>query len=225
LKAKPRISFITTQQSPPGKYLSDADLKRICDAADPETLIVLDEAYIHYAETEGRMFLLGDYDNVILLRTFSKAYGLAGLRVGFGVSRNHALIAPLMRIKPTWNLGRIQIAGAIAALNDDNHVAKTVETIVAMRAYVESIVNPLPGFRVVAGSKANFFLLKIEDGGLRSTALFDHLLQNGVITKNGLDIEGLGDRYLRVDVNIKKHMDRLTKSLYIALRDEPRLAS
>ena len=71
-----------------------------------------------------------DYPHLIVLRTFSKAFGLAGLRLGFGVAANTGLVTPLRNIKPTWNLGWMQTAGGIAALGDDVHVARTVAMVV-----------------------------------------------------------------------------------------------
>ena len=68
-------------------------------------LVVLDEAYIHFSKTSGGIALVNDYPNLIVLRTFSKVFGLAGLRVGFGIAAEE-VIRPLMHIKPTWNMGR-----------------------------------------------------------------------------------------------------------------------
>src|SRR5699024_1905321 len=81
-RERPKIAFLTTPHNPSGRLLSEKDIRRVCEAADPATLVVLDEAYIHYSETEGGMHLLREYDNLIVLRTFSKAFGLAGLQIG-----------------------------------------------------------------------------------------------------------------------------------------------
>ncbi|MDB5841074.1 MAG: histidinol-phosphate transaminase [Herminiimonas sp.] len=214
LKQNPKIAFITNPHNPSGMPVSEADVRRICEAASDETLVVLDEAYIHYSESEGCMHLLKEYPkNVILLRTFSKAFGLAGLRVGFGISANPELIRPLRNIKPTWNMGQLQIAGGIAAINDDEHVNRAVKTVVEMRNYVADRMASMSAFRMVPGSKANFFLTEIRDPALDSTKVFNGLLERGVIVKDGTDIPGLGARYLRVDLNLKKHMDRFLAAL------------
>ena len=212
-KANPRIAFVTNPHNPSGRLIEEADVRRICEAADEETLIVLDEAYVHYSETEFGMQLLRDYRNLIVLRTFSKAFGLAGLRIGFAISANPQLILPLRNIKPTWNIGQLQIAGGVAAIDDDAHVSRAVKTVVEMRAYVAQRLATVPGFRMVPGSRANFFLTEILAPQLDSTKVFHELLKRGVIVKNGSDIPGLGSRYLRVDVNLKKHMDRFVSAL------------
>lgn len=213
LAEKPRIAFVTNPHNPTGRLLSEAEVRRICDAAHKDTLVVLDEAYIHYSETEGMMHLLRDYDNLIVLRTFSKAFGLAGLRVGFGISANPELIRPLRNIKPTWNMSYIQIAGGAAAVFDDEHVARAVRTVVESKAFVAAEMGRMNSFRMVPGCRSNFFLTEILDTDLNSTKVFRGLLERGVIVKDGTDIKGLGDRYLRVDLNLKKHMERFIGAL------------
>jgi histidinol-phosphate aminotransferase len=211
--AKPKIAFITNPHSPSGKLTAESDIRRICEAG-PDTLVVLDEAYIHFTETPGSIALTRDHDNLIVLRTFSKAYGLAGLRLGFGIAQNRKLIAPLLTMKPTWNLGQMQIAGGAAAVADDAHVARTVKTIVEMRAYITERLKGLNRFRMVPGSRSNFFMLEITDDTLDSTQAFNALLKHGVIVKDcSVSFRGLGKRYLRIDVSLKKHMDRLAHAL------------
>jgi histidinol-phosphate aminotransferase len=213
LRQAPRIAFVTNPHNPSGRMIPEDALRSICDAAPPTTLLVFDEAYIHYTQTEGGIHLLRDYDNLLVLRTMSKAYGLAGLRIGFAVANNPALIAPLRNLKPTWNMGQAQIAGGAAAIFDDEHVQRAVATVSEMRDYVSERLREFNRFRMVPGSRANFFLVEILDSNLTSSAVFEELLKRGVIVKNGNDIPGLGDRYLRVDVNLKKHMDRFIGSL------------
>jgi histidinol-phosphate aminotransferase len=212
-KVSPKIAFLTNPHNPSGRMITEEEVIRVCEAASADTLVVLDEAYIHYTENEFGMKLLPKYPNLIVLRTLSKAFGLAGLRIGFGISANNDLILPLLHIKPTWNLGQPQIAGGIAGINDDEHVRRAVKTVVEMRAYVAERLVSISDFRMVPGSRANFFLTEILNPALDSTIVFNELLKRGVIVKDGSDIPGLGSRYLRVDVNLKKHMDRFVSAL------------
>lgn len=212
--AKPKIAFITNPHSPSGKLMAASDIRDICSAAGADTLVVLDEAYIHFTETEGGIELAREHDNLIVLRTFSKAFGLAGLRLGFGIAANKALITPLMNLKPTWNLGVMQTAGGIAAIEDEEHVDRTVKMVVEMRAYVAEQLSGLNRVRMVPGSRSNFFLLEVTDPSITSTEVFQGLLRRGVIVKDGADsFRGLGDRYLRVDVSLRENMDRLVWAL------------
>jgi len=210
----PKIAFLTNPHSPSGRFMEEKDIRAICEAASKETLIVLDEAYIHFTQTAGSMHLTREYPNLIVLRTFSKAFGLAGLRLGFGIAANKDLVRPLLNIKPTWNLGHMQVEGGIAAIEDDAHVDKTVDMIVEMRAYVSQKMAGLNRFRMMPDSRSNFFLIEIMDASLDSTKVFEELLKRGVIVKDGsVSFRGLGKRYLRSDVSHKVHMDRLVWAL------------
>jgi histidinol-phosphate aminotransferase len=209
-----RVVFLTNPHSPTARLIPNQQIRRVCEHAK-EQLVVLDEAYIHFSQTDGGMELVRDYPNLIVLRTFSKAFGLAGLRVGFGIAAPE-LIRPMRLIKPTWNMGALQIAGATAALDDEEHVARTVETIILMRAYIVEKLRKLNRFSVIGDPRANFFLLRIEDGSLDSTRMFNELLRRGVIVKDGsVSFVGLGKRHLRIDVSLKKQMDQLYSALTV----------
>ncbi len=210
----PKIAFLTNPHSPSGRLMTEKEIRAVCEAAGDEILVVLDEAYIHFTQTAGSMNLTREYKNLIVLRTFSKAFGLAGLRLGFGISANKDIIEPLLRIKPTWNLGHMQVEAGIAAVNDDEHVNRTVAMIVENRDYVTKQLSGLNRFRMVPNSRSNFFLIEVLDPDLDSTKVFDELLKRGVIVKDGsVSFRGLGKRYLRSDVSHKKHMDRLVWAL------------
>ena len=212
IKDDVRVLFLNNPHSPTGRLIPEERIRQVCEAAEGR-LVVLDEAYIHFSKTNGGMQLLHEYRNLVVLRTFSKAFGLAGLRVGFGIAAPE-IIAPMMQLKPTWNMGQLQIAGAIAALDDDEHVDKTVDAIIQMRAYVMEKLRKLNRFSVVGETRSNFFLLRIEDKTLDSTKVFEELLKRGVIVKDGsVSFIDLGKRYLRIDVSLKKQMDRLVWAL------------
>jgi histidinol-phosphate aminotransferase len=212
IKDDVRIVFLTNPHSPTGRLISLADIRRVCEAAKNQ-LVVLDEAYIHFSNTNGGMDLLKEYKNLIVLRTFSKVFGLAGLRVGFGIA-DESIITPMMHLKPTWNMGALQVAGACAALDDDEYVAKTIDAIALRRRYVMDKIAALNRFSVVGQPSSNFFLLRIEDPALDSTKMFNELLKRGVIVKDGsVSFISLGKRYLRIDVSLQKQMDRLIWAL------------
>lgn len=207
-----RIVFLTNPHSPTGRILPEARIREVCRKAANQ-LVVLDEAYIHFSGTEGGMHLVREFPNLIVLRTFSKVFGLAGLRVGFGIARE-AIVKPMMHLKPTWNMGSLQVTGAIAALDDDEHVRKTVAAIREMRAYTLDRLRKLNRFSVIGEPASNFFLLRIEDPSLSSQMVFQELLKRGVIVKDGsVSFIGLGNRHLRIDFSLQKQMDRLIWAL------------
>ena len=145
--------------------MDNDDIGRVCEAAGG--LVVLDEAYVHFSQTNGD--LLQSFDNLIVLRTFSKAFGLAGLRIGFGIAKPN-IIRPMLAMKPTWNMGQLQIAGGIAALEDDAHVDRTVAMIVEMRAYVTERLSRLNSFRMVPGSRSTLLVECLDLGTPRASS-------------------------------------------------------
>lgn len=207
-----RIVFVTNPHSPSGTWMTEQDVRRIVEAA-PTALVVLDEAYVHYSGTGGHIHIVDDYANLVVLRTFSKAFGLAGLRVGFGVGPEPVVDA-CMAVKPTWNLGVLQTAGAVAALDDRAHLDATVDVISRGRAHAQARFAELDRFRMVPGSRSNFFLVEILDPGTDSPKVFEGLLERGVIVKDGsVSFRGLGRRFLRCDANRPDRMDRLVDAL------------
>ena len=207
-----RIVFVTNPHSPSGAWLDESQVVRIVQAA-PAALVVLDEAYVHYAGSSGYLHLAAEHENLVVLRTFSKAFGLAGLRVGFGVGSSKVIDACLA-VKPTWNMGQLQIAGAAAALDDQRHLDATVSVIAEGRDHARRRLEPLDRFRMVPGSRSNFFLVEILDPDTDSTQVFRALLERGVIVKDGsVSFRGLGRRFLRVDANLPERMDRLADAL------------
>ncbi len=212
IEPETRIVYITNPHSPSGTWLDESEVRRIVEAS-AHALVVLDEAYVHYSDTPGYIHLAAEYENLAVLRTFSKAFGLAGLRIGFGVARR-PIIDTLLAVKPTWNMGQLQIVGGVAALDDDEHVERTIQTIVKNREYVQGRFQELDRFRMVGGSRSNFFLVELLDPDIDSTGVFLGLLERGVVVKDGsVSFRGLDDRFLRCDVNLQPHMDRLIDAL------------
>ena len=182
IKPATQIVFLTNPHSPSGTWLEEADVRRVVEAA-PNALVVLDEAYVHYSETPGYLHLAREYENLIVLRTFSKAFGLAGLRIGFGVAPV-PVIRALLAVKPTWNMGQLQIAGGVAALDDDAHVDRTVQAIVAGRAYA-AIASRRSIGSVWSPTAARTSSWSGSWTPIDSTSVFEGLLERGVIVKDG----------------------------------------
>ena len=207
-----RIVFVTNPHSPSGTWMTEHDIRRIVEAA-PAALVVLDEAYVHYSGAAGYIHLADDYPNLVVLRTFSKAFGLAGLRVGFGVGPK-PVVEACLAVKPTWNMGVLQTTGAAAALDDTDHLDKTVAVISEGRTHAQARFEELDRFRMVPDSRSNFFLVEVLDPDTDSTEVFDQLLERGVIVKDGsVSFRGLNGRFLRCDANLPERMDRLVDAL------------
>jgi histidinol-phosphate aminotransferase len=210
---KTRILILTSPNNPLSTTIEKEKLTYILDHTPPEVLVLLDEAYADYSETGPRTDLAHCYPNLILLRTFSKVYGLAGLRVGYGIA-HEAIIRALMKVKPTWNIGNLAAAGAAAALDDKEHYKKTKTLIQTGRDYLVEKLSGFSDVSVVMKPEGNFICLQILDPAITSTDVFEGLLQGGVIIKDcSVSYKGLGNRFIRVDVNVRQKMDHFLSEL------------
>jgi histidinol-phosphate aminotransferase len=178
-----KLIVIGTPNNPTGSVVTRAGMDRLIAALPERALLVIDEAYAEYAamwpevdHADGLAARRRD-PRVIVLRTFSKVYGLAGLRVGFAIA-DQAVIDVLGRVGRTFHVSSLAMAGALAALDDTEHVARSVQQ--ARRAIERYAVEVrAPGVRVYP-SLGNFVLI---DCGRPSTPLYDRLLQRAVIVR------------------------------------------
>jgi histidinol-phosphate aminotransferase len=124
---KTRVVFVTNPNNPTGTWLTQTDILNFLAKVPSDVIVALDEAYFEYvneADCCNGLTLLAAYPNIVIIRTFSKAYGLAALRVGYGVSSIE--IADLMnRVRPPFNVNSFALAAAIATLSDDDYVAES----------------------------------------------------------------------------------------------------
>ncbi|HUY74620.1 MAG TPA: histidinol-phosphate transaminase [Candidatus Dormibacteraeota bacterium] len=148
------LKFIVNPNSPTGALFDQAAVEAVV-AASPG-VVAVDEAYVDFAP-RSCLGLLASHDNLVLLRTFSKSYGLAGLRIGFALG-DAAAIAALDSVKDSYNVDRLAIVAAVAAIEDDPYHQKLVDEVVANRAALGEALTGL-GFEVVP-SAANFLFVK-----------------------------------------------------------------
>lgn len=179
---KPRMLMFSNPMNPVGSWLAQAALKTVIEALDDETLLVVDEAYAEYAAGEDYPsavdMLRETGGNWVVLRTFSKAYGLAGLRIGYGIASGADLCSFFDRARTPFNTNAIAQASAIAALADEDHLRLSVKHAIGERERVREALET-SGYRV-APSKCNFLFF---DARGNSTDLAEELLKRGVIVK------------------------------------------
>ncbi len=153
---QPRLLFLASPNNPDGQLLSDAEFERLIRLP---VVLVLDEAYIEFAGC-SRVGLTTQYDNLIVLRTFSKWAGLAGLRVGYGIFPE-ALMPALWRLKSAYNVNAPAQAAALSTLEDLAEAQATVERIIAERERLTARLRGFPFLRVY-DSQANFIMCRVR---------------------------------------------------------------
>lgn len=183
LQRAPKLAFIANPSNPVGCMWTAEQFTRLLEAADARTLLVIDEAYVEYASlTPGYpdtlALLQGCGKPWIVLRTFSKAWGLAGLRVGYGVAGEVQTIALLDRVRTPFNVNQAAQTAALAALKDEAYMRRSVQATVAERGQLADRLRAA-GLRV-APSATNFLFV---DVGRDASVVAEGLLARGVIIK------------------------------------------
>lgn len=168
IDARTRVIFICNPNNPTGTYVGEAELLAFLDAVPSSVLVVVDQAYGEFCDALDYPQLLDrleKYPNLLLTRTFSKIYGLAGLRVGFGIGAP-SVVAPLWKVKPPFNVALPAQFAAVEALRDQEHYSRTLEVTRSGRAYMEQKLGEL-GYGFLP-TQANFLCIRIgeEAGGL-----------------------------------------------------------
>jgi len=212
------VVFIANPNNPTGTFLAEAAVRRFLERAPRTVAVVLDEAYNEYLAPELRadtVSWLAAYPNLVITRTFSKAYGLAGLRVGYALC--HPSVADLLnRVRQPFNVNNLALTAAIAALDDAPFMAKSYELNRAgMKQLTEGFVRLGLGW---IPSHGNFVSVEIPraGGAPRAASVYQSLLRQGVIVR---PVAGYGmPDHLRVTVGLPEENERFLTALAVALR-------
>jgi len=200
-----KLVFLTSPNNPSGHWFPDRALERVL--ALP-AVVVLDEAYVEFADHPSRAARVLDHDNLVVLRTFSKAAGIAGLRLGYGIFPPW-LMQALLKFKQPYN---VNVAASVAGLASLRHAAQiraVVEKIRRERTRLYARLDALPGIETVPGSQGNFILCRILGRSARDLKLA--LERIGILVRH-YDKPGL-EGCIRISVGRPEHTDALIGTL------------
>jgi len=186
------VTIACSPNNPTGSLLDAGDVERLC--ADGDGLVVVDEAY-HEFSGQSVAPLLARHENLVVLRTFSKAMAMAGLRVGYLLA-SPALVREINKARLPYNLNFFSQSAALAALEERRELESVVRRLVAMREEVFLSLSALPGVRPYP-SRANFILFELLDR--EPKAVFESLLERGVLVRDVTGFPRL-ERCLRVSI-------------------------
>ncbi|MGB5591114.1 MAG: histidinol-phosphate transaminase [Gammaproteobacteria bacterium] len=205
---KTRLVFIANPNNPTGTWLRAEPLRNFLEQVPQETLVVVDQAYAEYMDDPDYpdcVDWLDRFPNLIVTHTFSKAFGLAGLRVGYSVSAP-GIAQILERVRQPFNVNVVANAAALAALEDHQHLARSVELNAGERERLQHGFANL-GLEYVP-SAGNFVLVEM---GQDAAAIYDALLRSSVIVRPVANY-GL-DQHLRISIGTTSENDRLLDAL------------
>ena len=211
LEADPDLLFLTCPNAPTGVRFPMDDLRHL--ATRCQGLLVIDEAYAEFPE-ESALPLLSDFDHVVVTRTFSKAYGLAGLRVGYAMA-SAEVIDVLDRIRDSYNVNRLSQAGAMAALAEQSTYDDYIRRVKATRQRVSSALQDM-GWSLYP-SEANFlFAAPVAADGSHgpevAAALFDWLKARKILVR-AFPKHPLTASHLRISIGSSSEMDRFIEEI------------
>ena len=199
-----RLKFIVNPNSPTGTWSPESAVEEVVSSA--RGVVVLDEAYVDFAP-ESCIDLLKRHRNLLILRTFSKSYALAGMRVGFALG-DPELVAALDAVKDSYNLDRLAIVAAIAAIQDDRHHRTIVDHVVAERAWLAAQLTELRFD--VAPSAANFLFVHPPQG-CAAAAVADALRERQILIRH-YDREPIAG-WFRITVGTRAQHEKLLGAL------------
>ena len=208
----PKLAMLANPSNPVGCMFSAAEMQQLLAATPAHTLLVIDEAYYEYARLapgypDVLALLRGRAMPWIVLRTFSKAWGLAGLRVGYGLASDAALVQLLDRVRTPFNVNHAAQTAALAAWGDEDFMRRGVTETVRLRGRLAARLAALPGVRV-APSATNFLFL---DLGRPNAPVNEALLAQGLIVKPWK--EAGFEHFIRVSIGTEAENERFARAL------------
>ena len=205
-KEKPKIVFICSPNNPTGRVYPLSEVKKIAD--ENEGITVVDEAYADFAEDfESAFSLIAGNPRVCVLRTFSKAYGAAGARLGILIA-SREIQKVFSKVKPPYNISYPSLLAGMKALDGKKSVDKRIGEVRERRKDLSSFLSKLPYVRKVFPSSANFVLVRTLD----ASALYEYLLSKGIVVRNRSS-EPLLENTLRITIGSESEMDGLKEAL------------
>jgi len=207
ISANTKIIFIANPNNPTGTYVTEQEVKSLMEDMPEHIMVVFDEAYREYVTRKdypNTLSYVKEGRTVIVLRTFSKIYGLAGLRIGYGVGKSE-LIDFMERIRPPFNTNSLAQIAALASLSDETHLKRSRSLVVKERSYLEKNLAEM-GIEFIP-SVANHILLKVGNG----QGVFEKLLRKGIIVRPMVEYDL--PEFIRVSIGLPQQNRRFINVL------------
>ena len=214
ITSKTKIIFIANPNNPTGTYLNHSEISRILDATSEKTLVVLDEAYAEYVTATDypkSLELINKYPNLMITRTFSKIYGLANLRIGYGIAQPE-LIAGLQKVRQPFNVNGLALECAYQALNNKEFVQESIEINTSGKSFLLKELSTIDC--IIPPSQGNFLFIDFKT--IDGTALSKELLKKGIIVRS---MKSFGqNNAIRVTIGTQKQNEQFIKELRECLK-------
>jgi histidinol-phosphate aminotransferase len=172
-----KIIFLCSPNNPTGNSFSDESVVKLLQ--NFKGLVVIDEAYIDFSDKESWLTEIDEYPNLVITQTLSKAYGLAGIRLGICYA-SEAVISVLNKIKPPYNVNELTQQRAILRLNDSDKIKQEIASIIEQREELLKVLLEVSFVEKIYPTEANFVLVKVDNANKR----YDELIAKGIVIRN-----------------------------------------
>jgi histidinol-phosphate aminotransferase len=200
-----KIIFLCSPNNPTGNSFSNESVLKLLE--NFKGLIVIDEAYIDFSEKESWLAKIDQYPNLIITQTLSKAYGLAGIRLGICYG-SAEVIAVLNKIKPPYNVNELTQLRALDRLSNPEKIKSEIDLIVAQREELLKVFVDVKFVEKIYPTEANFILIKVDDANKR----YDELIAKGIVIRNRTT-QPLCENTLRLTIGTKEENKKLMEAL------------
>lgn len=193
---KTKMIFLCSPNNPNGALI-DQEVFIDIASKNPNILIVIDEAYFEYSEVTNKD-LINEFNNIFIIRTFSKVLGLAGMRIGYGLACSE-IIEYMHRIKPVFSITRLSFIAALNTLKDTAYIENSIKKGIESRQYLYDEISKIDGLFVFP-SKSNFMLINIKETGFTASELALELMKQGIIVRDCTSFKGLDEYWIRISI-------------------------
>jgi len=203
--ANTRIIWLCSPNNPTGNSLNRADIEMVLNNFNG--IVVIDEAYINFAQQKSFVQELTEYPNLVVLQTLSKAWGLAGLRLGMAFA-SQSIIEVMNKVKPPYNINQSTQELVLKALEEVGQVNDMIKILVDMRNALAGVFESMPTVEKVYPSDANFILVKIAE----ARKIYEFLLTKGIVLRDRSNVE-LCENCLRITIGTEKENTDLVDAM------------
>ncbi len=205
LNDRTKLIFICSPNNPTGNLMRRADVEQLLESFNG--IVVIDEAYIHFAAEPSMIAELARFPNLVVLQTFSKAWGMAGLRVGMAYAIAE-IIALMNAVKPPYNVSGIAQQAVIKSLSDEAPVEDWIKRTLSERERLVKELGLLPIVKKIYPSDANFVLVKVED----ARGVYKNLIEKKIVVRDRSKVQ-LCEGCLRITVGTEEENEKLLESM------------
>ena len=202
-----KIIFLCSPNNPTGNSFSDESVAKLLESF--EGLVVIDEAYIDFSEKESWLGKIKDYPNLVITQTLSKAYGLAGIRLGICYA-SVEIISVLNKIKPPYNVNELTQLRALERLNNPEKIKSEIKSIIEQRDLLLKALQEVNFVEKIYPTESNFILIKVDDANKR----YAELIAKGIVIRNRTT-QPLCENTLRLTIGTEEENKKLMENLLL----------